>query len=303
MAAAVRPPTLALALPREASPRSPMRRTVWHLVRAKPAGAAGLAIIVVTALIATLAGILAPADPDVTFRGYLLQPPSAYFLLGTDQLGRDVLSRLIYGARVSLLVGFFSVALGVIGGGLLGMLSGYRGGRVDLWLQRAMDVAMALPAIVLALAILAVMGPGLTNVILAIAIPQIPRVNRIVRASVLSEKQQPYVDAARVAGCSSLRIAWRHLTPNVLAPVLVLATLNFSTAIVQEASLSFLGVGTPANIPSWGLMLSGEARKFMLVQPWLAVWPGVAIMISVLAWNFLGDALRDILDPRLRVQG
>jgi peptide/nickel transport system permease protein len=223
--------------------------------------------------------------------------------MGTDHLGRDVLSRIMYGARVSLFVGFASVAIGVLGGSAIGLISGYFGGKVDLILQRVMDSMMAIPAIVLALTILAIVGPGLTNVVIAIATPQIPRVNRIVRGSVLGEKEKLYIEACRTLGASHLQIMWKHLRPNVMAPILIIATLNLSTAIIQEASLSFLGVGTPANIPSWGQMLSTEARKFMLVQPWLAVWPGLAITVSVLAWNFFGDALRDIWDPRLRRAG
>jgi peptide/nickel transport system permease protein len=281
--------------------------TPWQrlgdLIRQKPLGMLGLLVILVTVFAAVFAGFVAPFSPDLTHRGQVLQSPSARFWLGTDHLARDVLTRVIYGARVSLLVGFASVTLGVLGGSALGLLSGYFGGKLDLVLQRIMDAFMAIPAIVLALTILAIAGPGLVNLIIAIAIPQIPRVNRIVRGSVLSEKEKPYIEAARVLGCPHLSVMWRHLRPNVTAPILVIATFNLSTAIIQEASLSFLGVGTPANIPSWGQMLSGESRKFMLVQPWLAVWPGLAITVSVLAWNFLGDALRDLWDPRLRREG
>jgi peptide/nickel transport system permease protein len=271
-----------------------------RVLRARPLGAIGLAIILLVVLMAALAGVLAPYDPDASARGQVLSPPSLAHLMGTDHLGRDVFSRVIYGARVSLLVGVGSVAIGGLGGAAIGLVSGYLGGKLDLLVQRTMDLAMAIPAIVLALTILAIVGPGLTNVMIAIAAPQIPRVNRIVRASVLAEREKPYIDSARTLGASDGRIMWLHLLPNVTAPILIISTLNLSTAIIQESSLSFLGVGTPANIPSWGQMLSTEARRFMLVQPWLAVWPGLAITVSVLAWNFFGDALRDIWDPRLR---
>lgn len=293
------PPVVAWAQP---APRPVASR--WGRLRraasSKPLGSAGLAVIVLTLVVAVFAEAIAPYSPDLSHRGQVLKPPSLHFLMGTDHLGRDILSRVIFGARISLLVGISSVVIGVVLGSAIGLASAYFGGRVDLVVQRAMDAVMAIPAIVLALTILAVVGPGLVNVIVAIAIPQIPRINRIVRGSVLAEKERLYIEAARLIGCSHLRIMGRHLLPNVAAPILVVATLNLSTAILQEASLSFLGVGTPANIPSWGQMLSGESRKFMLVQPWLAVWPGLAITVSVLAWNFFGDALRDLWDPRLR---
>ncbi len=291
-------PPLSVSVPWESRPARTWRQYV-RMARAKPLGTLGLAIILVVLVLAVFAPALAPSDPEISHRGQLLRPPSWQYLMGTDHLGRDVLSRVIYGARVSLLVGMGSVALGVLGGASMGIVSGYVSGRFDLLVQRIMDVVLSVPAIVLALTILAIVGPGLGSVMVAIAIPQIPRVNRIIRASVLAEKERVYIDAARVIGCGSARIMWRHLLPNVAAPVLVIATLNLSTAIIQEASLSFLGVGTPSNIPSWGQMLSGESRKFMLAQPWLAVWPGLAITLTVLAWNFVGDALRDIWDPRL----
>ena len=284
-------------------PKGSFLHYIGRAARAKPLGAIGLTVILGTILLAVFAEQIAPYGPDVTHRGQVLQPPSMRFLMGTDHLGRDVLSRVIFGARISLLVGISSVIIGVVVGSIVGLVSAYCGDWIDLAIQRVMDAIMAIPAIVLALTILAIAGPGLGNVIIAIAVPQIPRVNRVVRGSVLVERELLYVDAARVIGCSSLRIMLWHLLPNVLAPIMVIATLNMSTAIIQEASLSFLGVGTPSNIPSWGQMLSSEARKFMLVQPWLAVWPGLAITISVLAWNFLGDALRDLWDPRLRREG
>ena len=302
MPAASTPSVLAQA-PSRLRSEAPLLVRLGRAARSKPLGAIGLAVIVLMVTAALFADVLAPYSPDVSHRGQVLKPPGAQFLLGTDHLGRDILSRVIFGARVSLLVGIGSVMLGVFVGSALGLASGYFGGRLDLVVQRVMDGVMAIPSIVLALTILAVVGPGLANVIVAIAIPQIPRVNRIVRGSVFSEKERLYIEAARVIGCSHARIMLAHLLPNVAAPILVIATLNLSTAIIQEASLSFLGVGTPANIPSWGQMLSGESRKFMLVQPWMAVWPGLAITLSVLAWNFFGDALRDIWDPRLRQAG
>lgn len=281
-------------------PQRPLLQRVYRTARSKPLGTLSFIAIGLLVVMAVFAPVVAPVDPDTTHRGQLLKPPSGQFLMGTDHFGRDIFSRIVVGTRVSLLVGLASVALGVVGGSLIGIVSGYFEGPLDLVVQRLMDALMALPTIVLALTIVAAIGPGMLNVIIAIGSTQIPRINRVVRGSTLSEKQNVYVEAARAMGCSNVHIMRRHMLPNVAAPIIVIATLTLATAIIQEASLSFLGVGVPADIPSWGGMLSGEARKFMLAQPWMAVWPGVAITVSVLAWNLLGDALRDVLDPRLR---
>ena len=252
-----------------------------------------------------LAPLIAPYDPykfNLNERGLpiRMQPPSATFPFGTDPLGRDVLSRIVYGSRVSLIVGFASVALGTLFGTLIGLASGYWEGKVDQTLQRAVDTTMAIPGIVLALAVVSVLGQSLTNIILVISLVIAPGASRVVRGTVLSVKQNAYIDAAYAAGASSWRIVGRHILPNVFAPILVIASVWLGNAIVIEAALSFLGLGTPPPTPTWGGMLSGEGRRNLETAPFLAIFPGLAISIVVLAFNMLGDALRDLLDPRLR---
>jgi ABC-type dipeptide/oligopeptide/nickel transport system permease subunit len=255
--------------------------------------------------VAIFAPVLAPRDPyafNLNERGLpiRMQAPDATFLLGTDPLGRDVLSRIVYGARVSLIVGFASVSLGTLLGTLLGLVSGYWEGRLDQLIQRGVDTTMAVPGIVLALAVMSVLGQSLTNIVLVIALVIAPGASRVVRATVLVVKQQAFVDAAYAAGASSGRIVIRHILPNVLAPILVIASVWLGNAIVIEAALSFLGLGTPPPTPTWGAMLAGEGRRNLETAPYLALFPGLAISIVVLAFNMLGDALRDLLDPRLR---
>jgi peptide/nickel transport system permease protein len=228
-----------------------------------------------------------------------IAPNGVPFILGADESGRDILSRLIHGARVSLWVGLMSVVLGTIGGTIFGVLSGFRGGRLDLILQRVMDSAQAIPSLVLALLLMAVLGPSLTNVIIAIGIVQIPYTNRVVRSAVLSLKHEVYVEAARAIGASNLGIMARHILPNVLAPVIIIGTSGLGGAILTEAYLSFLGLGAPPPTPSWGGMVS-IARQYMLTDPHLILAPAVALSVTVLGWNMAGDSLRDILDPRLR---
>ena len=220
--------------------------------------------------------------------------------MGNDQFGRDLMSRIIHGSQISLIVGVSSVGLALGIGVFIGMLSAYFGGKLDLILQRVMDAAEAFPGIVFALAIIAALSPSLLNVIVAIAFTLVPRNNRIVRGSVLSEKNNVYVDAARAIGDTEARVMWRHIFPNVTAPIIIIGATELGGAILTEASLSFLGVGIPPPNPSWGSMLSGDNRIFMIGSPWLAIFPGLAISIAVLAWNLFGDALRDIWDPRLR---
>ena len=231
-----------------------------------------------------------------------LQAPNATFLLGTDALGRDVLSRLVYGARVSLLVGFASVLAARSSAPPSGLASGYCEGRVDSVLQRGVDTVMAVPGIVLALAVMSVLGQSLVNVIVVIAIVIAPGASRVVRGAVLAVKQNTFVDAAYAAGAAPWRIVLCHILPNVFAPILVIATVWLGNAIVIEAALSFLGLGTPPPIPTWGGMLGGEGRRNLENAPYLAIFPGLAISVVVLAFNMLGDALRDLLDPRLRTR-
>jgi peptide/nickel transport system permease protein len=291
-----------------AAPQQPRQRTRprWRtLIRRKPLGA--ISAVILCGLIATaaLAPLIAPYDPyrfNLNERGLpiRLHPPDAKFLFGTDTHGRDVLSRIIYGARVSLIVGFLSVAIGTLAGTLIGLVSGYWEGSIDQVLQRLVDTLMAFPGIVLALAVLSVFGQSLLNVILVIGLVIAPGASRVVRGTVLSVKHNTYVDAARAAGASSWRIILRHILPNVFAPILIIASVWLGNAIVIEAALSFLGLGTPPPTPTWGGMLSGEGRRSLETAPYLAVFPGLAISIVVLAFNMFGDAVRDLLDPRLR---
>ena len=297
----------AVALPARAP-----RTTVGHawatltlLARRKPLGVVSGVIIVVLFLVALLAPVLAPHDPNalnLDGRGLpvRMHGPSAAFPLGTDPLGRDVLSRIVYGARVSLVVGFASVILGTVLGTALGLLSGYWEGRLDYVIQRGVDTTMAVPGIVLALAVMSVLGQSLSNIILVIALVIAPGASRVVRGTVLAVKQHTFVDAAQALGASPGRVVARHVLPNVFAPILVIATIWLGNAIVIEAALSFLGLGTPPPTPTWGGMLSGEGRRNLETAPHLAIFPGMAISIVVLAFNMLGDALRDLLDPRLR---
>jgi peptide/nickel transport system permease protein len=295
---------------RTAISQPPQQRTRprWRiLIRRKPLGA--ISAVILCGLIATaaLAPLIAPYDPyrfNLNERGLpiRLQPPDATFLCGTDTHGRDVLSRLIYGARVSLIVGFLSVAIGTLAGTLIGLVSGYWEGSIDQALQRLVDTLMAFPGIVLALAVLSVFGQSLPNIILVIGLVIAPGASRVVRGTVLSVKPNTYVDAARAAGAPSWRIILRHIVPNVSAPILIIASVWLGNAIVIEAALSFLGLGTPPPTPTWGGMLSGEGRRSLETAPYLAIFPGLAISIVVLAFNMFGDAVRDLLDPRLRTR-
>jgi peptide/nickel transport system permease protein len=293
--------------PRVPTPPRRQRTSLWTLARRKPLGAVSAVILVGLIAVAILAPVLAPYDPyqfNLNERGLpiRLRYPDQQFLFGTDAHGRDVFSRIIYGARVSLLVGFCSVLLGTCAGTLIGLVSGYWEGKTDQGLQRGVDTLMAFPGIVLALAVLSVLGQSLLNIILVIALVIAPGSSRIVRGTVLSLKQNAYVDAARAAGATSWRIIFLHILPNVFAPVLIIASVWLGNAIVIEAALSFLGLGTPPPTPTWGGMLGGEGRRSLETAPYLAIFPGLAISIVVLAFNMLGDALRDIFDPRLRMR-
>jgi peptide/nickel transport system permease protein len=250
---------------------------------------------------ALLAGFVAPFDPLTTDYAAMLQAPSAHHPLGTDSFGRDVLSRIIYGARTALWVGFASSLLGATLGALIGVASAYFGGRVDLLLQRLMDLLLSFPLIILALVVVSLMGSGITNVILAITVPMIPRCALVVRSSALAVREMPFVEAARALGFGPLHIIVRHMFPNVLAPYLIMLTAFLGQAILLEASLSFLGLGVAEPEAAWGLMLRGAAVDFAERAPWMALYPGIAISLSVFAFNLFGDSLRDALDPKLRV--
>jgi peptide/nickel transport system permease protein len=265
-------------------------------------GAVGAAIILLMLLVALLAPLIARYDPVVNDFAAMLTAPSRAHWLGTDAFGRDVLSRLIYGSRTALLVGFGSSVLGATLGAVLGVASAYFGGRVDLYLQRVMDVFLSFPLIILALALVAILGNSIPNLILAIMIPMIPRSALVIRSSALAIREMPYVDAARAAGFNHRRIILRHMLPNVMAPYLIMLTAFLGQAILLESSLSFLGLGVQEPIAAWGLMLRGAAVEFAEAAPWMAVFPGLAISLSVFAFNLFCDSLRDALDPRLKTQ-
>jgi len=268
--------------------------------RRRPLGAVGAVVVVLVLAVAVTAPVIAPYDPLAVDFGSMLAPPSARHWLGTDAFGRDVLSRLIYGSRTALIVGFGAASVGATAGAVLGVGSAYFGGRVDLYLQRLMDIFISFPLIILALAMVAVLGNSLTNLIAAITIPMIPRCALVIRSSALSIREMPYVDAARAAGFSHTRIILRHMLPNVMAPYLIMLTAFLGQAILLEASLSFLGLGVQEPTPAWGLMLRGAAVQFAETAPWMAIFPGLAISIAVFAFNLFGDSLRDALDPKLR---
>jgi peptide/nickel transport system permease protein len=263
------------------------------------AGMIGLVIMVTITLIALFAPVIAPYDPYQLSRLDRLQGPSRSHLMGTDDLGRDLLSRIIYGARISMTVGLFTVLIATLLGAPAGIIAGYFGGKVDSLIMRVMDVIFAFPAVLLALSITAFLGPSLRNMILALGIVYAPGFSRIVRGPVLAARHLEYVEASRVMGASDARILVRHLLPNVISPLIVTATVTFSFALLAEAALSFLGMGAQPPEASWGVMLS-SGRRFMETVPSLAIFPGVAIVITVLGSNLLGDALRDVLDPQLR---
>ncbi len=275
-------------------------RRVAYLAQRHVLGAAGLIIISVFVLTAVFADVLARFDPLTVDSVHALARPSAQHWMGTDSFGRDVFSRIIHGARISLAVGLGSTALGSSIGVIVGLTSGYLSGWVDLVFQRITDILQALPLLVLALVMTAALGPSLPNVILAIAIPLIPTVARVIRANTLALREQPFVEAAKSIGMSETRIALRHILPNTLAPLIVLATAQLGSTILTEASLSFLGLGVPEPYPSWGRMLSESAAEYVRTAPWLVIFPGIAISLAVFGTNLFGDALRDILDPRQR---
>ena len=270
------------------------------MARRYPLGAVGAVIVTVFVLTAVFANVIAPMDPTSTDAKSSLALPGGRFWLGADFMGRDMFSRIVFGARISLAVGGGATAIGGTLGVTIGLMSGYLGGAFDLLMQRLMDIMQSLPLLVMALIMAAALGPSLQNTIIAIAIPLVPSYARVVRSSTLSLREQPFVEAARAVGMGELRIAVRHVLPNTLAPLIVLATAQLGSAILVEASLSFLGLGIPEPYPSWGRMLSESAAEYVRTAPWLVIFPGVAISMTVFGTNLLGDALRDILDPRQR---
>ena len=296
---------MTLALPTATTrPKEPSK--IVEFCRQQPLGAISFAIIFVMMFAGIFCELVAPNDPLAIDFASILTAPSWEHWCGTDAYGRDICSRLIYGSRTALVIGFTSSFLGSTLGAMLGVASAYFGGRIDNWIQRVMDILLAFPLIVLALVVVAalrkfVIGGVDVNLILAIAIPIIPRVARVVRAAALGVRVMPYVDAARAAGYSSKRIIFRHMAPNVVAPYLIMLTAFIAQAILAEASLSFLGLGVVEPTAAWGLMLSGNAADFYREAPWMILFPGVAISLAVFAFNLFGDALRDYLDPRVKV--
>jgi dipeptide transport system permease protein len=295
----------ALTLIPERSARLQMLGEFWHYFSQNRAAVIGLIVFVALMLMAIFAPWVAPHNPDQQFRQNLLQPPawedggSWQFILGTDDVGRDMLSRLIFGARFSLAIGFFVVLGALLSGVILGLLAGFFRGVVDVVIMRLMDIVLSFPSLLLALVLVAILGPGLVNAMIAIAIVYQPYFARLTRASVLAEKNREYVVSARVAGAGPLRLMLVTILPNCLAPLIVQATLSFSNAILDAAALGFLGMGAQPPTPEWGTMLA-EAREFILRAWWVVTMPGLAILVTVLAINLMGDGLRDALDPKLK---
>jgi len=273
---------------------------LWRFARRKPLGAIGGVIVIAMLLMTIFAEHIAPYAYDETIPGARMKAPSMAFWLGTDNLGRDMWSRIVYGARISVTVGFASIGIGILLAGVIGITSGYFGGAYDVVLQRLVDAWMSFPYLVIILSVMAVLGPGLLNVVLSLAVIVAAINSRVIRGATIAVAQNVYVEAARAMGCGHLRILIRHILPNVTATIIIVATIGLGGVILAESALSFLGFGVPPPYPSWGAMLSGSGRTYMFRAPWMAVWPGVAISLAVFGFNMLGDALRDVLDPRLR---
>jgi peptide/nickel transport system permease protein len=271
-----------------------------RLARRKPLGAIGAVIVISLLVLAAFAEQIAPYPYDHAISGARMKRPSAQFWMGTDNLARDIWSRVVYGARISVTVGFATVALVTLLATIIGVSSAYVGGAFDTVVQRVVDAWMSFPALVIVLSMLAALGPGLLNLILALGILGAAGTSRVIRGATLATLQHPYIEAARALGSGHLRIVLWHVLPNVMATIIILATVALGTVILAESALSFLGFGVPPPYPSWGAMLSGSGRSFMYHAPWMALCPGAAISLPVFGFNMLGDALRDVLDPRLR---
>ena len=280
--------------------KRPLGQRLWTLARKQPLGTAGAFVVVLMVIAAATAGVLTPYDPERASLQHMLTPPNAQFIMGTDEFGRDIFTRILYGARTALFIGLVSAFIGATVGLIIGVASAYFGGLFDLIVQRIVDIFLAFPLIIMALAVVATLGPGVQNVIIAIVVPFIPQCARVVRSSALSVREIPYVDAARALGYSHTRIILRHMAPNVMAPFLIMLTYFVGQAILLEAVLSYLGMGVQDPTPAWGLMLKGAAVEFIESAPWLSIFPGLGITFAVFGFNLFGDALRDLLDPKLR---
>ena len=277
-----------------------LRRGTTQFLRRKPLGAAGAFIIIMMAVLALAEPLVASHDPLAWSVSEKLSGPSLAHWLGTDEKGRDLWARIVLGAQASLVVGFGAVCFGSVSGAILGIVSAFYGGKVDAVIQRIMDTIMSMPTLILAMAIMAALGQSPFNIVIAVGVPQIPRANRVVRSQALAVKHSEFALAARSVGAGDTRIMALHILPQCVAPWLIIATAGLGTAIISEASLSFLGMGVPPPQPSWGGMLSGTGRIYYATAPWLAIWPGLALSLAVYGFNLFGDALRDVLDPRLR---
>jgi peptide/nickel transport system permease protein len=288
------------ALLRVRKPTGAIWQHLLRFARRKPLGAFGAIVAVILIVVAVFAPFIATHDPAETNGAFVYAPPGSQLLLGGDQLGRDVFSRLVYGARISLYAGLLSAFIGATIGMVVGVASVHFGGKTDLIVQRIIDTMMAFPPLILAIAIMAALGASLNNVVIALSIAYIPSAARVLRSQALAVKEMDFILAARAIGAGHRRIIFRYMIPNCLALYIVLVSVFLGTAIVAEATLSFLGIGVPPDVPSWGGMLNGAAQTYVHLAPWLGVFPGLAIAIVVFAWNLLGDALRDVLDPRLR---
>ncbi|MGH7401916.1 MAG: ABC transporter permease [Candidatus Rokuibacteriota bacterium] len=282
------------------APRPTVAGEIVKFIRTKPVGAVGGGIILAMLVVAAAAGTLAPYDPYGADYSQQFVRPSLEHWFGTDEFGRDIMSRIMHGARIALFVGFSASFLGCTIGGLLGVTSAYLGGKVDLLLERVMDMLLAFPQLILALAIASILGPAVQNVVIAIAIPIIPRAARVVRSTALSVKENVYVEAVNALGAARWRVVLRHIVPNVAAPYIIMLTAQLGSAILAEAALSYLGLGAAEPTPSWGLMLSGSALSYAEKAPWISIFPGIAISLGVFGFNLFGDSLRDALDPKLR---
>ena len=291
-------PAAATAFDEAPAVAAPMNQTLRRLLKS-PSAMLGLAIVALLILAGVLAPLLTPYDPEQQNLRAVLQAPSLTHPLGTDQLGRDILARILFGARLTLFIGAFAVAVGVVIGVPLGVISGYYRGTVDLVIQRVMDLMLSFTTFLLALTLVALLGVGLTNVIVAVGVSTIPRFARLVRSSVLSIREVSYIEASLALGVPSHRVLWRHVLPNALAPVIVQATLSMGATILTAAGLGFLGLGVQPPTPEWGAML-GEGRNYIFSQPSVTTFPGLAIFLAVVGFNLLGDGLRDALDPQLR---
>ncbi|HVC56308.1 MAG TPA: ABC transporter permease [Stellaceae bacterium] len=271
-----------------------------NFLRRQPVGAIGIVLVLIFGLAGIFANWIAPYNPTSNDFAAMTEAPSWAHWLGTDQLGRDLLSRILFGARTAFIVGLTSAGVGGMSGLVLGVSSAYFGGHFDLWLQRLLDIVISFPLIIMALAVVSIFGTGVENVIIAITIPLIPRCARVVRSSALAIREVPYVDAARALGFGHMRIILRHMVPNVMAPFLIIITAAVGQAILAEAALSYLGLGVQEPVPAWGLMLQGGAEEYATTAPWIAIFPGLAIMLTVFGINLFGDSLRDVLDPKMR---